>query len=368
MLRAALLPAVGLLALVAFVLEAAFLPELVWHDALVSAWFAARRGCGPSDGMTLVSHAAPYLGIGFVLTGFGLARVRRARFGDLAWGFVAFGAALLCVESLKVLFERARPDVQTWRLAGDAFPSGHVANIVLCVGTALRLAPRSSNARVDGPRLVLALAGLAAVTMVALSRLHLDRHWLTDVVGSVLLGGALLGLTSWRRVDGRIACATVMLVVIAGLLLSAAAGLRIDLSSPAIARARPQFHLALARANARDRAGLDGTWTRRAGERVGYLQMALPSARFTVSLRHGRRAVLGFAARLQHARATCCALEVTVDGTMVGRDSLGRRWGTYAFALPPLRPGVHDVGLRLAAADGRETPWALRRVHVLRAP
>ena len=359
-------PLVGLAALVAFALEAGFLPDLMWHDALVATWFAARRGCSPGVDVALLTDAAPYLGVAFVVIGLGLGLARRAPLADLAWALVLLGAGLLFVESLKVLFERARPDVRTWKPAGDAFPSGHVANIVLCVGTAIRLVPRCSIRRQDVLRLALALGGLAAIAAVAFSRLYLDRHWLSDVLGSVLLGAAFLGLTCWRTTAGRITTFFALMFVTSGLFLTAASGARITLASPSLNDERLQFQLPLARAHARTRLGLDGAWIRRRGRDGGYLRVTLPEVRFTIVLREGRRAVLSFAARLLGPRWNSCEeMEVEVDGVPVGRDRLTRRWSTHTFALPHLHRGPHEVRIRISA-DNHGKAWALRGVHVLR--
>lgn len=361
----ALGPLLGLAALVGFALEVAYLPNLLWHDAFVDAWFAAQRGCSLGAGVALLTRAAPYLGIAFVLSGLGLGVARRARLANVVCALALLGAGLLLTEALKVLFERARPDVPTWKPLGDAFPSGHVANVLLCIGTAVRLVPRSPNSRLDTSRLALVLGGVGAVTAVAFSRLYLDRHWFTDVVGSLLLGVAFFGLTPWGHLTGRIASLASVVVITTGLLFTAASGARIDLSSPSVSEERPQFQLPLARAHARRQAGLDGAWVRARGPDGGYLHVMRPEVRFTIRVRDGKRAVLRFAARPIGLRTTSChQIEVEVDGALVGRDQLTRRWGAYTFALPRLHPGLHEVRLRLADGDDL-TGWALRALQVL---
>lgn len=78
-----------------------------------------------------------------------------------------------------------------------SFPSGHVTGtaallgvIALCIGTGRSRIVRSW------------LAGLvlAGVLVVAGSRLYLSVHWLTDVLGGILLAGVFVALAAWALV------------------------------------------------------------------------------------------------------------------------------------------------------------------------
>jgi undecaprenyl-diphosphatase len=85
----------------------------------------------------------------------------------------------------KRLIDRPRPNLEPW-----GFPSGHVLSLVVLLGLAA-YALAGSRAR----RRWRVLGGaLATVTLVgvAASRLYLDRHWTSDVLGGFTLGLAYL--------------------------------------------------------------------------------------------------------------------------------------------------------------------------------
>lgn len=127
--------------------------------------------------------------------------------GALAWGFLgkqwwqaillagAMIASTLVSVTIKSAVARPRPPVDTMTVAGVestySFPSGHT------IGTATLLLVVGYLAWIRRPRirsLVLWLGViLVGVALVALSRLYLGYHFLTDVTASVALAVAVLG-------------------------------------------------------------------------------------------------------------------------------------------------------------------------------
>ena len=84
----------------------------------------------------------------------------------------------LVVEGLKRLTNRTRPDGERHR-SNSSFPSSHAANAFALAYVFSRRWPRAS------------LMFLAGATLVALSRVYLNRHFASDVVVGALLGVVL---------------------------------------------------------------------------------------------------------------------------------------------------------------------------------
>lgn len=115
----------------------------------------------------------------------------------LAWTLLAASAARPALEwALKELVGRDRPDLD--RLVpgnGPSFPSGHVMAAIAIWGL---LPP--VVALVSGRRRAWWWSVIVSATVigaVAFSRVYLGVHWLTDVVGALLLGALYLVAVEW---------------------------------------------------------------------------------------------------------------------------------------------------------------------------
>lgn len=89
---------------------------------------------------------------------------------------------------LKWTFGRPRPDLWPPLVTEHtfAFPSGHAAMATVFYGGASAVVFHLS--RRPGYRLASFLAAAAIITAVAISRVYLGAHWLTDVLGGILVG------------------------------------------------------------------------------------------------------------------------------------------------------------------------------------
>ncbi len=156
------------------------------HHATVAhpALLAAARTVTPLGG-TAVLTALVVLAVAL------LARTDRRRAAAVL--ALTVGAALVH-SLLKVLVGRPRPTFADplVHLASQAFPSGHSTNSTVVYGTLLLLILPLIPAATGRRLLTLAVAVLVAA--VAASRVLLGAHWLTDVVGGLLLGLTWLAL------------------------------------------------------------------------------------------------------------------------------------------------------------------------------
>lgn len=121
--------------------------------------------------------------------------IRVIAFVVLAWRrqFVQFAALALAVitsealiGTLKSAFDRARPPDSLIATSGASFPSGHaIAAAVTAVGLVVVLLP-------PGPaRWKWEARAVAFAFLMALSRVYLRAHWLSDVVAGAMLGAGL---------------------------------------------------------------------------------------------------------------------------------------------------------------------------------
>ena len=116
-----------------------------------------------------------------------------------------FIAALSAVSAglnvlLKLLVERPRPTsnlVDVFQAAtGQSFPSGHVMAYLALWGLLFSFGIILFTGK-RWWRILLLVVSALFVVLVGPSRIYLGDHWASDVLGSYLIGGVLLGVTLW---------------------------------------------------------------------------------------------------------------------------------------------------------------------------
>jgi len=162
-------------------------------DGYVLRFFTYLRESFRSNILDLVMGIfSSYLIAGAVLVLYLMLLVKRrdARIANLALG--GFAATFLISFLIKVLFARARPspmpDIPLLRVPDFSFPSMHAALAFSTLPFVKRHFKRQSE------------LWMAGCCLVAFSRLYFSVHYLSDVVGGILLGLAVGGaFLRWEK-------------------------------------------------------------------------------------------------------------------------------------------------------------------------
>ena len=113
------------------------------------------------------------------------------RWQTLAYWIAAVVFAEVLVIALKYGLERARPETRYELVDPYSFPSGHAAMSIVVYGF---LAFLLAHGKPGWQKIALALPAAGIAVLVAFSRVYLGAHWFSDVVASIGLGLAWIGL------------------------------------------------------------------------------------------------------------------------------------------------------------------------------
>ena len=129
----------------------------------------------------------------------GVYLIFRRRWEALTFWFLAMLGSQLLIGPMKNLYERARPPLPLVETSGYSFPSGHaVAGAAIAVSLVIVLVPAGPKRR------NLEMLAAAFAVLMALSRVYLRAHWLSDALGGAALGAAVAIGTALlvHRIDG----------------------------------------------------------------------------------------------------------------------------------------------------------------------
>lgn len=123
--------------------------------------------------------------------------IRRKSLKQLDRRIYALAGLYVLTVLFYVLFEKVvinyRPVLMPGELAPEAaFPSSHTMLILVVFGSAVEAV--GAYIKRKGLRIALQLVGVLGMVVTVVGRLLSGVHWLTDIVGSVLLSLALLNL------------------------------------------------------------------------------------------------------------------------------------------------------------------------------
>jgi undecaprenyl-diphosphatase len=186
LLSGALVSLVGYLALAVFAAQ----QGLFALDYGTHAWIEVVRHEALTLPMELVTRLGDHLGLPLLIAiAMAVLWNRRRRW---ALALPVLMAGTWAVQWIaKMASGRARPNLAPW-----GFPSGHVLSLVVFFGLIVYLIAMASSRRRRW-RVLACLVAIVPVVVVAFSRLYLDKHWLSDLVGGLTIGMAYLLLAIW---------------------------------------------------------------------------------------------------------------------------------------------------------------------------
>lgn len=150
-------------------------------DDAARAWIRTLRQPALAGVMRVASDQSRWVlpvGLGLALV---LGNSGRLFLAETAVALLPLNAG---VEGLKWCVNRTRPDGEHNR-RNSSFPSSHAANAFALAAVLTRRSRRW------------AVPAWLAASLVAFSRMYLDRHWLTDVLGALVLACAAAGFAAW---------------------------------------------------------------------------------------------------------------------------------------------------------------------------
>jgi membrane protein DedA with SNARE-associated domain/membrane-associated phospholipid phosphatase len=178
------------------------LEDVVTLDPLVKAdqafyhLFQNIRGPLGDRLMVVLSELGDWVVVTAVTVFVALWLVQRRAWHDLGYWLAAVAFGALAVVSFKTLLQVQRPIDLYSGLDVYSFPSGHATMSMVVYGFATVLGASELSPRL---RVIpYTVAGLL-ITGIALSRLYLGAHWLSDVAGGLALGLAWVALLAIAR-------------------------------------------------------------------------------------------------------------------------------------------------------------------------
>jgi membrane-associated phospholipid phosphatase len=163
-------------------------PALQEIDAFVHDWAIAQRNANATAFFDVMSTIGGPGGLAVILLVASVALGWQRRFRWLAYVIVTVGGGALLDAELKRFFARSRPDValQLMHASGYSFPSGHAMGSTVAFATlsylAFRVLPRWWQ------RAAAVSFASTMILSIALSRVYLGVHWISDVTAGIVCG------------------------------------------------------------------------------------------------------------------------------------------------------------------------------------
>ncbi|HEX3579487.1 MAG TPA: phosphatase PAP2 family protein, partial [Thermoanaerobaculia bacterium] len=157
-------------------------------DTSIHDWAVSERTAGATTFFTTMTIIGGPLGLAVLLTIVAIILAVRRHWSWLIYLVITTGGGALLNLELKRYFARARPVAAEMlrRANGYSFPSGHAMGSAVAFGALAYLAFRAIR---SWPAKTAIMAFLyTLVASVALSRVYLGVHWISDVLAGVTVG------------------------------------------------------------------------------------------------------------------------------------------------------------------------------------
>ncbi|ROZ78893.1 phosphatase PAP2 family protein [Ramlibacter sp. WS9] len=151
-------------------------------DVHIAQWLHAHAIPSLTRFMLLVSRLHDPIHLGAAAFVLGLVLFCKRQWQWLLIVVLCVPGGMLVNTLMKLAFQRARPsfDDPIVILATYSFPSGHVAGATLFYGVMATMLITGAAAR--GTRMAIAMVAMAAIALVAVSRMYLGAHFLSDII------------------------------------------------------------------------------------------------------------------------------------------------------------------------------------------
>ncbi len=320
-------------------------------DERVFQWLQFHRSCRMVHGLRWID---PLVRVGLaVLVGVALTRGAWREPRSLVLLVLVFVGGLATVELLKTAIERLRPNSMPGTMSGNSFPSGHTTGATMVAAIAVVMLREA----IDRPAVRWALYACAPglVVLQAVGRLVNGSHWVSDIVGSVLLGSAwVFGVRSLQRLPPAAIWALGVFATLAFVVFDDLPAARLRLPS-----ALEEHRVALGSVEfgtPKARASLGNGWEDGPAEPIGPVSWAM-SPDVSVTLRAGAGdGILKVTLRPATANngRSCSRLVISVNGWQAPEILLTRGWREYHLEPPvgTLRSGDNTVRFRIVAEPG----------------
>ncbi len=315
--------------------EIFFLDSIVSYDAAMYYWVQGQRSCTLDYYATILKNLPLFF---LSLLGcLALLRMCIQRYWTEAWysTLVVIIGTFLC-EVLKTGFERARPSVIPSILEGNSYPSGHVVGAVLLTGTLLVLLNPLRCVKwlkLCGGGLLFALTGV-----IIWQRIYLAHHWLSDIIGSLLLASGWLLFT---LPISSYFCRKRYAIILLG--LGSFICYQCFYFFPRLRSTLPSGHyvqdtpfLTFSFGSSAPLDSLSGAWETHTREPLGPISWAKRGeANIALQFSHVSVDTLQFIARpfIKSQEFACYPVEVDINGQAAARLFLHRGWRIYAIPL-----------------------------------